>query len=67
MDTSALIFDISRTDNTDWLAARREEIEADVCLAEQERIELRAAIDERFSQLNLLALQKRGGTDSHTN
>ena len=61
MDPRALIFDISRTDDTEWLARLREDVEASECCAEDDRLEIRAAIDARFSQLNALALAKRLG------
>ena len=59
MDTASLLFDISRTDNTDWLTAQREEVEANECLSDSDRMEIRAAIDERFSHLNRMALTKQ--------
>lgn len=59
MDPRATIFDISRTDDTEWLNLLREEVAEDAFASEDDKAEIVKAIDARCSQLNLLALEKR--------
>ena len=63
MDTSTLIFDIQRTDDRDFLALLREEATDSLIYSEEELAAIYRAIDERFSQLNLLALEKNETTE----
>lgn len=58
MDPRTLIFDIQRTDDTNWLTQLREEVSEDVCYSEDDKAEISEAINLRFNQLNLLALSK---------
>ena len=60
MDSRSLQFDISRTDDADWLAQLREKVATNECYSDDDRQEISAAIDLRFSQLNLLAQLNAG-------
>lgn len=54
-----MIFDVQRSDDTDWLTEQRERVAEDDCYSEADKIEIQDAINQRFSQLNLLEMQKR--------
>ena len=64
MDTIAILFDIQRSDDREWLRQLREDVDSpenDV-YSEMEVEEIQGAINNRFSQLNALDLlqEKRG-------
>jgi len=63
---SAILFDIQRTDDTEWLNRLREDVEASECYSEADKAEICEAINLRFSQLNLLALEKNQSQQEQT-
>lgn len=56
MDTSAIIFDIERSDDIEWLKLLRDEVADSDCYSEADKIEVAEAVRVRCSFLNARAM-----------